>query len=368
MHVFGVMDRGGAEVRTLALMRHVDPAHYVMEYIALSGNEGALDDEIRSLGGEVHPCALDATFPVRFVRLLHARRIGVVHSHVHLATGMILGLAALAGVSVRIAHFRTTQDGRGDSPARRLYRRIMRMSIDRFATDILACGVGAMEYGWSPDWRADPRCRVILNGVDATRFDLPGQGAVVRQELSIPHDSPLVLIIGRFAPVKNHVRGIEIFSEIALRTGAHLLLAGKGGTAEEDLARRRVASLGLEARVHFLGERDDVASLLCAADLALLTSHHEGMPGAVLEAVAAGTPVLATDLPGVREIQRCLDGISTLSLADPDVAWAELACKLIGAPRSDSSRRVARSSFRASPFAIERSVEGHVDVWKQGRG
>src|SRR5579863_9751693 len=108
LHIFGRMDRGGAETRTLELLRALDRRIYIFEFCSLSGQRGELDDEIVALGGKVHLLRLNAAFPSAFLYLLRKRQFAAVHSHVHLFTGIILLLAAVAGVPNRIAHFRST--------------------------------------------------------------------------------------------------------------------------------------------------------------------------------------------------------------------------------------------------------------------
>jgi hypothetical protein len=97
LHLFGRMDRGGAEMRTLDVMRRADRGRFRLHFCALSGRRGELDEEIRSLGGEVHLLPLSASFPWKFRRLLREGRFDVVHSHVHYPSGYLLRLAAKEG-------------------------------------------------------------------------------------------------------------------------------------------------------------------------------------------------------------------------------------------------------------------------------
>src|SRR3989304_7354800 len=94
LHVFWRTSRGGAEMRTIDIIRHIDRSQYRLEYVALSGLPGTLDDEIRRLGGEVHYCPLGLTFSRRFRRLLRPEKYNVIHSHVHYFSGYLLRLAA----------------------------------------------------------------------------------------------------------------------------------------------------------------------------------------------------------------------------------------------------------------------------------
>lgn len=366
LHVFGVMDRGGAEMRTVELLRGMGRERFQTTFCTLSDRAGALDAEIHALGADIVRCPLGPGFPVGFRALLRARRIEVVHSHVHLASGALLALAATR-VPRRIAHFRATADARGNGPARRAYRQAMRVLVDRYATDIVGCGEGAISQGWSPRWADDPRCQVIHNGIDVARFALTADRAGVRAELRLPAATPLAIHVARFAAEKNQPRLIDVFAAAARRGGGHLLLVGQGGNEHEAAARARVAAHGLERRVHFLGERDDVPRLLVASDVAVLTSWFEGMPGAVLEAVAAGTAVVANDLPGVLEIARVLPGVMVRSLDAADDDWGAAIDQALTKSATAADRAAARTRFQASHFSLPTAIARTEALWAKAR-
>lgn len=363
LHVFGVMDRGGADLRTVEIMRRIDPAQVAQEFASLAGKPGALDGEIRALGGEVHPCRLDAGFGPRFVRLLRSRRIDVVHSHVFLTSGLILALALAAGVPRRVAHFRSTSDGQASTMRRRAYRAGMRRLLDLSATDILGVSEGSLAEGWSRSWPDDPRCQVIYNGVDPARF-AACDGRGIRAELGVAADTPLVVQVGRFDPPKNHGFAADV---VAALPEVHAVFVGRGGTALEADARARLAAAGALARAHFVGERTDVGRWLAAADVSILPSVLEGLPGAVLESLAVGTPVVASDLSGVREIARHLPGVDAVPLAIGAAAWADAVRARLRARPTEATRATLRAALAGSRFAIDAAVRDHVAVWTRGR-
>lgn len=117
-----------------------------------------------------------------------------------------------------------------------------------------------------------------------------------RRALGLSSDVPVLLCPARLVPQKRHDILLEAMARC--RVPAQLLLAGAGDRAGVDAD---IARLGLGERVRLLGERDDVPLLLAAADAVVLASDWEGMPIALLEALAAGVPVVATDVDGVRE-------------------------------------------------------------------
>lgn len=139
LHVFHRMDRGGAETWIVSVMRRIDRERFQFDFLVESDKPGAYDDEIRSLGGEVHHAG-SSKHLLRFARAF--RRIvrehgpyDVVHSHVHHASGVMLALAAWQGVPTRIAHshsdIRRLQ--REASLPRRVYYRTTETLIDRLS-------------------------------------------------------------------------------------------------------------------------------------------------------------------------------------------------------------------------------------------
>ena len=369
LHVFGCLDRGGAELRTLDLLRHVDRRRYRFHFCALSGRPGELDEEIRALGGTVHAMRRGPIgFSRRFCGLLLRHRFDVIYAHVLNYSGLILRLAARSNVPVRAAVFRSLHDGRGDGPVRRVYRGLMRCWIDRHATHILAVSEGAMTAVWGPHWPSDPRCEVIYNGLGPEVFRVGENRSSVRCEFGLSHDAPLYVHVGRMRQPKNHLRLLSIFAEVLKRQPtARLLLIGSGGNGIERRVRRRIAELGMADRVEICGERLDVSRLLEAADALILPSLWEGLPGVVLEACAAGTPVLASDLPGVREIAARLPQVRYLSLQADDAKWADVLGEMLGRSQALQSRQAVRQAFAQSVFTIRRCAKLHRRVW-QGEG
>jgi glycosyltransferase involved in cell wall biosynthesis len=348
LQVLGRMDRAGAELRTVEMMRELRP-RWQFEFCALSGLPGQLDDEIRALGGKVHLVGLGLAFPWRFRKLLRHGGFDGVQSQVHSFSGYILRLAAKEKIGVRIAHFRSTEDGKGNGLLRRAYRALMRRWIDRHATHILAVSRACMELTWGPAWTSDERCKVLYDGIDTAPFDAPGDRDGVRRELGLPLDAKLILHVGRMDVPKNHGRLVSIFRQVAeVDPKAHLSLIGHGENEIEHRVRAVVAEGGLAGRVSFLGVRRDVPRLLKAADLMLFPSLWEGLPGAVLEALAAGCPVLASEMPSLEEIRAYLPGVQCLPLARTDAEWADAARAILG----KIAEHTAPEGFENTPFSV----------------
>lgn len=143
------------------------------------------------------------------------------------------------------------------------------------------------------------RVSVIPNGVEFDRFQ--SAGACDLSPLGIPAGARVLVSVGRLHPQKGYDLLIEAIAPLlADQPGWQLLIVGEG-PARFDL-ERQIREAGLEGRIHLPGYRDDVPSILAAADAFVLASRWEGMPNAVLEAMAAGLPVVATDVEGIDEL------------------------------------------------------------------
>jgi glycosyltransferase involved in cell wall biosynthesis len=366
--LFGRMNRGGAETRTVEIMRHLDRRQYQLDFCALSGQPGDMDKEIREMGGEVHLLPLyKLDFPLKFIRLLRQQRYDVVQSNVHYPSGFLLWLAALANVPNRITSFRTSHDGNSNTLVRRFQRAVMSYMIQRYSTHIVAVSDAAMSSAWRFDWQRDPRCRIIYNGIDLDCFQNLGDPVITRQEFEIDTKTELYIHVGRFSEAKNHERLLSIFAEIVKqREKSTLLLVGRGGNEIEICLRKRIIDCGLENHVVFAGLRNDVPRLLHAADLMLLPSLWEGLPGVVLEAAAAGLPVLSSNLPVIREISDLLSRVKSMSLESTDEQWAAKAVSFLAETKHDDvGRELARQSFTSSGFDITSSVLAYKQVWQE---
>jgi glycosyltransferase involved in cell wall biosynthesis len=177
---------------------------------------------------------------------------------------------------------------------------------------------------------------VISNAVSAP--DLPDR-TVARKELDLPLDVPVALCAARLVVQKRH--DILLRAWAAVPEPAVLLLAGDGPLRARTCAL--AAELGLANRVRLLGARDDMPRLLAAADVCTLSSDWEGLPVALLEAMACGRPVVATGVDGVAEVLGHGGGLM-VSPGDPS-ALAEALTALLGDPEAtqrigDEARRV----------------------------
>ena len=356
LHVFGRLERGGAELRTIELAESFARDEVRSDFLVLTGLDGPLDGRVRAAGGRVIKCRLGWRFPASLFRILRSGRYDVVHSHVHYFSGIVLAIAQLARVPGRVVHFRTAiVNDKAETLLRKAQLAACRRLIDLTATDILAVGEGAMANAWSARWQSDMRCRVVYNGIPATRL--------ARVSAST-NDRPRIVNVASVQPLKNQLRLVGVLGRcVAQIPDVQLVIAGREIGEYGDTIRRAAADAGLSDRVHLVGEVDDPISLIAGSSLMILPSLWEGLPGAVLEACATGVPVLAADLPGTRELATHFPHVTLLPHGDGDDEWAAAAVRLIAAGKQPLSE--AAAAFQGSAFTIARARAAHYQVWSR---
>ena len=352
-------------MRTLELLRYLDTERYDLCLCAVAGVVGNFGSKIEAAGGRIVVMPYDLfQFSRRFVRLLRQEQFNAVHSHMFYQSGNILRLAAKCDVPIRVAQFRSSRERPRNSWRRRVEAALLRHWIHVYATDILAVSEEAMSKAWSEDWRADPRCRVVYNGLDPHPYEQPADRTGVLDEFSLPADAFLCIHVGRMVAAKNHLRLVDIFAAVVQqRNDAYLLLIGVGEKGIEDAVRRRVAELGISDRVRFAGLRKDVPRLLMAADVMVYPSLWEGLPGVVLEACAAGVPVVASNLLTIQEIAQRLPGIEVVSLEASDTSWASRIARPLGIHSTTRTVGGPVARVRDSVFSIEQHAETMCSIW-----
>ena len=362
LHIFGQMERGGAELRTIATMQSLQAKGFQYEFCVLSGKPGVLDNTIREMGGEVHYCKLGLNFPKRFIQLLNDKNVDIVHSHVAMVSGFILFLARLAGIKQRIAHFRNTHDSANSSTIRKLRNRVLHQCINFFATNILGVCKAALSVFWSTNWQQDKRCKTIYNGLPSPAFQTP-QKTFWRFLPEHRRNGPVVVNVARMATQKNHCFMVEIIAGYKQQYGnVTLILIGKESADIKQSMLTKAKALGCEDCLFFAGEQDNVYQYLQNADAMLFPSKWEGLPGAVIEAASIGLPVVATDLPGILEIAEYLPAVKPISLEQSVQHWVSelhtVNCQSL------NTRQKNAASFDTSPFSLTQCTKALADVYR----
>jgi len=242
-------------------------------------------------------------------RLFRDEKPDIVHTHTAKAGTLGRIAAILAGVPTRVHTYHGHVLG-GDyfsAWKTRLFIEIERQ-LARLTHRLVVLTDGqAREMSGPLAIAPRERFAVVPLGLELDAFaevDRPGRRSAARQEADLGEDELVVGIVGRMVPIKNHELFFETVRALARATDRPVRALVVGAGEREASLRTLAASLGVGERTTWLGWRRDVERVYPAMDVLALTSHDEGTPVAVIEALVAGTPVVARDVGGVREVLR----------------------------------------------------------------
>ncbi|HKY39149.1 MAG TPA: glycosyltransferase [Polyangiaceae bacterium] len=236
--------------------------------------------------------SVDPSLPMRLSHVLFSHGCDLVHTHNPHA--LIYGAPAAALAHVASVH---TKHGVNPDADRRLW---LRRTASRFVDAYVAVTQSLSEIAVEKQECDPERLHVIPNGIDVQRFaPNPEARRRVRAQLGIDQDAWILGSVGRLAAEKNQQLLIDAVAPM-LDQRRHLVLVGDG--PERSALESRTATTLRSDYVHFLGARDDVQDLLVAFDAFALTSHSEGLPLVVLEAMASELPVVATAVGGLPDV------------------------------------------------------------------
>ncbi len=262
-------------------------------FIYCTSHPGQLAQEAKDAQVPVHSFGKTTGFSLRLIRDLVSRlrvdRPDVLHTHNALVLHYGIAAARLARVPVVV----NTRHG-GNMNWDPHCERIWRQSV-RWADAVVFISEGMRQYYVTKDRLSQLNTMVIYNGINVQKFSAyPAHPAAALPVFRVG-------CVGRLVPAKNHVTLIRAFALVtALMPQAELHILGDGPCRAE--ISLTAASLGIANRVFLHGASHDVAGFLSTLDLFVLSSIDEGLPISLMEAMAAGLPVVSTRLPGLTEL------------------------------------------------------------------
>jgi glycosyltransferase involved in cell wall biosynthesis len=255
-----------------------------------------------------------------------------------------------------------TEHGRHQPDFRRPKRVVANRFLLRRHDRVVAVGSAVRDALNENEGIPAGRIEVIYNGIPLERFEAAlAHRDRTRAELGIRHDDTAIILVARLDYLKDHATALRAMKRVVTkRPDARLFLVGEG--PERQAIEAQVSALGLAGSVHLLGQRNDAPALVAAADVALLTSTSEGIPLTLIEAMAAGRPVVATDVGGVSEV--VIDGeTGYLSPARDDGALAARILDLASSPDLRRERGRAGLERARALFSEARMHAGYVRLY-----
>lgn len=347
----GQLNIGGAERRLLQLVRSLRgmalPLRITM--FVVSGKPGTFDDQFRAAGVDLvfgHPGVRGLIDLWVVCRRLRPQ---VLHINAETAAGFYALAGFLAGVPTRLAHYRSMRAPRRPLPAVKSW--VYQVLTNIFCQRIIGVSDGSRQGRLIlRPWQT------VYNGITPPT---PQEVLAMAVPAHYHLDRVRVVVLGRITTTKNVDRAIRLFAAFRRRRpDAELHIVGPFATVSPGELHDVIRSAGVSDAVVIHGAVSEPFQYLGHSSLLLLTSTVEGLPGAVLEALACGVPVVSTNLPGAQEIAARTPGVRCVPLSADDDTWAATMVEALGDSPADLSR-----SFRASPFSADRHVHDILAIW-----
>jgi glycosyltransferase involved in cell wall biosynthesis len=361
LHILASLERGGVETWLLNVLRHIDRQRFEFTFGLTTENEGAYGPLARQLGAGFTHCPLKRPgFSKNFGQLLQQERFDIVHSHIYLASGLVLKAAKIANVPVRIAHGHTTYDGHQPNIQRWLYRKLMRRYIDKFATLGLGGSKAIMPGLFGKNWEKKNNRKVLYYGTDLDAFDRELNRDQIRKKFSIPLNARVVGHIGGFRPPKNHTFLIEVAEQVFKMTDdVYFVLRGDGSLKSS--IEEKIRKLGIGSRIIMAPPVEAIADLMVGAmDVFILPSTREGLPLVLIEAQAAGLRILASKAI-TPEISILDNAVRFEPLEAGPEKWANAILELLD--KEPLNRKDCLEKVKSSPFSIDNSSDALMKIY-----
>lgn len=359
---------GGAERVTVSLLLRLHRQGLSTPVCTVtSRHDGPLADELRTNGVERWDLGArrlaDPGAVVRLARLLRSRRVDLIHAH-----GQDAAILAAAAVRLRktpLVITRHVLEEPGADWRQRARACLTLRAFQRAEVPVAVSRAAAGELSRLAHLPMDG-IRVLYNGVDTAAYERPARAparAALCGALGLSRCARLVLLPAVLRAGKGHEVLLEALPLLRERVpGLRVLLAGTG-ELEPDLRQRAEQDADL---VRFLGHRTDMPELMAACDLVILPSRAEALPTVLMEAAAAGRPVVATPVGGVPEIVEHGRTGLLVPPGDPAALAGAISLLMRDHRRARDFGTRARSVARAR-FSLERQAEQTVLLWHDAR-
>lgn len=348
IHIITSLNFGGAERLLLDLARHLDKERFEVKVATVVGS-GPLQDEFAKAGVSVKVFEKKSKMGFRVIwqiaKYLRAEKPDIVHAHLFGGDtwGRLAAILARVPVIVSTEHNTNFDEGR----AKRLIKKVLSWKTKK----IVAVSEAVRNYSIAVDHLRPSKILVIPNGIETEKF-----AAVAGKNFSNP---PIIAVVGRLEEQKGHKYLFEALNLI--KTIPWILWVVGNGSLKNQL-EQLAKDLSLRERIIFLGARRNIAEILSQIDIFVLPSLWEGLGLAVLEAAAAGKPVVASRVGGIPEIIE--DGVTGLLVRPKDVKNLAdgLEHVLLGEGEAHEMGERAREVVREK-FDIEKMVKTYKKLY-----
>jgi len=350
---------GGIENQLLLFLQRYNRNKFVVDVACAGSTTGSLQDQYLATSTRLIICKWSSyviPFFWRLLCLLWRERYDVIHARMAEVSGAAMLAARLAGVPNRICSYHHTETPwRNTGIINRIGVGILQMITRQWASRILGITEATLDAHHS-QWRKRPQKYMVChNGVDVELFLKKESIDEVKSEFGLPMDSLVVGHIGGFRVVKNHHTLVQIAETVSKKfENVYFLLVGDGVLRRQ--IELEVEKRNLNNRFIFTGVRNDVSRILTAMDVFVIPSLNEGFGTVVIEAQLRNLPVVASDLPSIREVL-CPAMHRFCCKPRDSVGMAEQVELLLGDPQLRSELGRQGQAYVSERFSICRTVK-----------
>jgi len=351
--VIPTMKAGGTERQLLRLIRGMaDDAELTL---ICTRSEGALIGDVRRIGTYVRVLHYESAWDFRVERRL--RRIFEAHTP-HVMHTFLSGFDLFANRAARQADVPVIVSSRRELATwQKARHRWLQRRANRYVDAVIANSHAVADYAIEHECIDPNLVHVIPNGIDPARYTPPLDQISLRRRFKLPTTGYAIGMLANFSPVKDHRLFIDMAEALTRkRKDVFFILVGAGPLV--DWACERVERRGLGDYFYRFTTISEIPELLGALDISVLTSKAEGFPNALIESMAAGLPVIAANVGGIRELIQ--DGV-TGRLVDSRVPadFANAIAKLLDNPNETAALAKRGNDWVSENLTIERLVDSH---------
>jgi glycosyltransferase involved in cell wall biosynthesis len=304
---------GGIEMYLLRYLNFIDDTKNITVLVR-SNQKGELYEEYKATGVELKflPLGYLSLSKIRqHYKYYKKQKFDVICDFNANFAGIPLLLAKRLKVTKRIAFYRQGSDHFKSSFIKNRVNKYMKRLVFKNATHILSNSHAALEFFFPERSSADMCFKVIYNGVNIAEYTIKESKASIRAELGIPKNAFVIGHAGRLDKAKNHETILKVFQHLQQEEfKSFLVLCGR----DTEKLVPKVEALGIQENTLVLGYRKDVPRVLKSLDCFLFPSLTEGQPNALIEALVSGIPIVASNIPSIRE---CVPGTFVKNLKNP---------------------------------------------------
>ena len=300
LHIISKLPIGGVENQLLLVLKNYDREKF-QPFVCSLSEKGEIGQEIEKIGIKVFALnKLKHTFDYSIIKdicdIIKRERIQIVRTHQYHANfyGRIAAKKSKVPCIVASVHNVYTRD-------KKLHRRIINRFLARFTDKIIAVSEEVKMDILKYDRISEDKVQVIYNGVDLNAFNESFDKEQIKSKLGINPNVPVIGTVGRLTEQKGHIYLLQAILKLKHKfPDIKVLIVGDGPLMDE--LKSYTSSSGLSNNVIFTGFRRDIPALLSIMDIFVFPSLWEGLPNALIEAMASGKAIIASNLPQIKEV------------------------------------------------------------------